>query len=173
MAKVLGEQEFVQAVEDMVEMMFITNDSVTTLDVKMALRAQGIYAVQTDVANAMYQIWQRNMWEYTFNGTYRTYYPSVRVALLTVTLEELLTSVTEISPRLADAITVKYVYPSRNVYNLEVVSNPQVGDYLVYASQSDPVVFVRGAIREIDARNFYCTQFGVSINFVVAALFKK
>lgn len=57
------------------------NGKATTLEIKMALRNDGYFARQEAVAYAMYTLWGVYEWHWTFNGTYRTYYPSFYDAL--------------------------------------------------------------------------------------------
>jgi hypothetical protein len=67
-------------VEEQAMILLQENGQVTTLEIKKALRDNGFFATQAQVANGMYIMWQPNDWHWVFNGTYRTYYPSLSEA---------------------------------------------------------------------------------------------
>ena len=50
-----------------------TGGTTTTLDVKAALRAQGFWAEQAEVSDAMDALAQAHGWLWLSNGTFRTY----------------------------------------------------------------------------------------------------
>jgi hypothetical protein len=64
------------------------NGQTTTLEIKKALRNDGFFATQGQVANGMYIMWQPNDWHWVFNGTYRTYFPSFSDALAAFEADE-------------------------------------------------------------------------------------
>lgn len=66
----------VNAVERIATDLLALNGSTTTLEIKDNARAQGYHAVQAAVAQSMYLIWEVRGWHWTFNGIYRTYYPT-------------------------------------------------------------------------------------------------
>lgn len=64
----------VNDVEGVADELLAANGQTTTLDIKNRLRDEGFWAVQYDVANSMYLLWEARGWHWTFNGTYRIYY---------------------------------------------------------------------------------------------------
>lgn len=169
MTKVLSDADFVSAVKDVVDRIFITEDKTTTKDIKESMRADGYYAVQADVADSMYVLWYVSGWEFTFNGLYRTYYPSIDAALKYVTLEKVVRGdFEEISPRLVEALEDKYLNDTLASIEPQIVSNPQPGDYIVSGVHADnhPVVFITGAENYVEAAVFYSNKFGIDYNLV-------
>jgi hypothetical protein len=70
----------VNDVESVAEFLLSENGQVTTLEIKNELREDGFYAVQEAVAKSMYFLWRPRQWHFTFNGTYRTYFPDFESA---------------------------------------------------------------------------------------------
>jgi len=70
----------VNDVERVASAQLASREYTTTLDIKNELRKQGIFALQEDVAHSMYLLWESHGWHWTFNGTYRKYYPSLTEA---------------------------------------------------------------------------------------------
>jgi hypothetical protein len=70
----------VNIVETIASDLLHQNGSTTTLDIKNVAREDGYWATQDVVAQSMYAVWQLHDWHWTFNGTYRTYYPDFESA---------------------------------------------------------------------------------------------
>jgi len=65
-----GKLEVLQSAEHLLDQ----KREVTTLEVKLDLRAQGYVAFQAEVSFWMAQLAQEQDWLYTFNGTFRVYH---------------------------------------------------------------------------------------------------
>lgn len=57
-----------------VNLMLLTDDFTTTLDVKNFLRERGYWVVQQDVSEVMDMLYSSGILKYLDNGTYRNYY---------------------------------------------------------------------------------------------------
>jgi hypothetical protein len=78
----MSTQATVFEVENKARDLLDVNGKTTTLEIKHALRDDGFRVTQEEVAHSMYVVWAVNDWHWTFNGTYRTYYPCYRNAVL-------------------------------------------------------------------------------------------
>lgn len=65
-----GKLEVLQSAEHLLDQ----KRAVTTLEVKLDLRAQGYVAFQSEVSYWMAQLANEQNWIYTFNGTFRVYH---------------------------------------------------------------------------------------------------
>jgi len=68
-------------IQQQVEKLLEHNGTTTTLDIKKALRAKGFWATQGEIARSMYTLWPLYQWHWTFNGTFRTYFPNLEAAI--------------------------------------------------------------------------------------------
>lgn len=63
-------------VENAARVLLKRNGKTTTLEIKHYMWKQDFEVYQEEVAQSMYAVWAVNGWHWTFNGTYRTYYPT-------------------------------------------------------------------------------------------------
>jgi hypothetical protein len=140
-----------------------TNGRTTTLEIKLALRNIGFNATQSEVAQSMYTLWPLYDWHWTFNGTYRTYFPNLQEAINDFATTETPVHQTSwlgwlvspfdsqiVPPQSTSQPVSQPVTPPIDKGELvdgtpEETQNPAEGDWMAFSySNSEPPAFITG-----------------------------
>jgi hypothetical protein len=130
----------VAAVVDTAKDLISKNGQTTNLEIKKALRANGYYATQSEVADIMNSVYSSSNLEFTYNGTFREYFESNQVVSASTII-----SVTSLTSKSSKT-------PRPHIPAVEV-GHPLKGDWFVFdANDNDDFKYYaagpsRGTVR--------------------------